>query len=108
MAFLLTDLLSDVRLAVRGLRHNPLFATVAILSLALGIGANAAIFRLVDQILLRTLPVRAPHELVMLFQEGEHMGNNMGSRMHSYPLYQDVQRKAEPFSDVICRVVVPA
>ncbi len=108
MASLLSDLLSDVRLAVRGLRHNPLFATVAILSLALGIGANAAIFRLVDQILLRTLPVRAPHELVMLYQEGEHMGNNMGSRMHSYPLYQDLQKKAAPFSDVLCRVVVPA
>ncbi len=108
MASLLSELLSDVRLAVRGLRHNPLFATVAILSLALGIGANAAIFRLVDQILLRTLPVRAPHDLVMLYQEGEHMGNNMGSRMHSYPLYQDLQKKAEPFSDVICRVVVPA
>lgn len=108
MASLLPDLLSDVRLAVRGLRHNPLFATVAILSLALGIGANAAIFRLVDQILLRTLPVRAPHELVMLYQEGEHNGNNMGSRMHSYPLYQDLQKKAAPFSEVICRVVVPA
>jgi predicted permease len=108
MASFLSDLLSDVRLAVRGLRHNPLFATAAILSLALGIGANAAIFRLVDQILLRTLPVRAPHELVMLYQEGEHMGNNMGSRMHSYPLYQDLQKKAAPFSDVICRVVVPA
>ncbi len=101
-------LLHDLRLALRGLRHNPLFAAVAILSLALGIGANAAIFRLVDQILLRTLPVRAPHELVMLYQEGEHMGNNMGSRMHSYPLYQDLQKKAEPFSDVLCRVLVPA
>ena len=78
MASLLSDLLSDARLAVRGLRHNPLFATVAILSLALGIGANAAIFRLVDQILLRTLPVRAPHELVMLYQEGEHMRQQHG------------------------------
>jgi predicted permease len=108
MAFLLSDLASDIRLAVRGLHHNPLFATVAILSLALGIGANAAIFRLVDQVLLRTLPVRAPHELVMLYQEGEHMGNNMGSRMHSYPLYQDLQKKAAPFSAVLCRVLVPA
>ena len=100
--------LYDLRLALRGLRHNPLFATVAILSLALGIGANAAIFRLVDQVLLRTLPVRAPHELVMLYQDGAHMGNNMGSRMHSYPLYQDLQKKAEPLSDVICRRLQPA
>jgi len=63
----MSTLLADVRLALRGLRRSPLFATVAILSLALGIGANTAIFTLMDQILLRKLPVRAPHELVMLY-----------------------------------------
>ena len=99
----MASLLLDLRLALRGLRKNPLFATVAIASLALGIGANAAIFRLIDQLLLRQLPVRAPHELVMLAQQGGHMGNNTGSRMHSYPLYQDLQKKAEPFSQVLCR-----
>jgi predicted permease len=104
----MASFLFDLRLALRGLRHNPLFTTVAILSLVLGIGANAAIFRLVDQVLLRTLPVKAPDELVMLYQEGPHMGNNMGSRMHSYPLYQDLKRKAVPFSDVICRRLQPA
>ncbi len=100
--------MSDLRLALRGLRRNPLFAAVAILSLALGIGANTAIFTLIDQILLRKLPVRAPDELVMLYQEGVHMGANMGYRMHSYPLYQDLQQKAEPFSEVLCRRIVPA
>ena len=60
----------DVRLAIRGLRRSPLFAIVAILSLALGIGANTAIFTLIDQILLRKLPVKDPDELVMLFQRG--------------------------------------
>jgi predicted permease len=99
----MTSLLSDVRLAVRGLRRSPLFASVAILSLALGIGANTAIFTLIDQILLRKLPVERPQELVMLYQQGPHMGSNMGSRMHSYPLYQDLQQKAEPLSEVICR-----
>ena len=59
----MTTLISDLCLAVRGLRRNPLFATVAILSLALGIGANTAIFTLVDQILLRKLPVAAPEQL---------------------------------------------
>jgi predicted permease len=100
--------LYDVRLALRGLRRSPLFATVAILSLALGIGANAAIFRLIDQLLLRKLPVRAPEQLVMLYQQGPHMGSNMGSRMHSYPLYQDLQQKAEPLAQVLCRRLVPA
>ncbi len=102
------DSLSDLRLAFRGLRRNPLFASVAILSLALGIGANTAIFTLIDQILLRPLPVAAPAQLVMLYQQGAHMGSNMGSRMHSYPLYQDLQKKAEPLSEVLCRRLVPA
>ena len=57
--------MSDFRLALRGLRRSPLFAVVAIASLALGIGANTAIFTLIDQILLRKLPVRAPQQLVM-------------------------------------------
>jgi len=100
--------LSDVRLALRGLRRSPLFAFVAILSLALGIGANTAIFTLVDQILLRKLPVAAPDQLVMLYQRGANMGSNMGSRIHSYPLYQDLQKRAEPLSEVLCRRIVPA
>ena len=104
----MTTSLADLRFALRGLRRSPLFSTVAILSLALGIGANTAIFTLIDQILLRKLPVKAPDELVMLYQFGNHMGSNMGPRMHSYPLYQDIQKRAEPLADVLCRRLVPA
>ena len=104
----MTSSLSDLRLAIRGLRRSPLFAAVAILSLALGIGANTAIFTLIDQILLRKLPVAAPEQLVMLYQRGSNMGSNMGARMHSYPLYQDLQKRAEPLAEVICRRIVPA
>jgi len=99
---------SDLRLALRGLRRSPLFTTVAILSLALGIGANTAIFTLIDQILLRKLPVKSPDQLVMLFQRGSHNGSNMGGRMHSYPIYQDYQQKAEPLAEVLCRRLVAA
>jgi putative ABC transport system permease protein len=99
---------SDLRLAVRGLRRSPLFTTVAILSLALGIGANTAIFTLIDQILLRKLPVAEPDRLVMLYQRGVHNGNNMGTRMHSYPMYKDYQQRAAPLSEVICRRQVAA
>jgi len=99
---------SDLRLALRSLRRSPLFATVAILSLALGIGANTAIFTLIDQILLRQLPVKSPEQLVMLFQRGPHNGSNMGSRMHSYPIYQDYQQKAEPLAEVLSRRLVAA
>jgi predicted permease len=104
----MTSSLSDLRLAIRGLRRSPLFAAVAILSLALGIGANTAIFTLIDQILLRKLPVAAPEQLVMLYQRGSNMGSNMGARMHSYPLYEDLQKKAEPLAEVLCRRIVPA
>jgi predicted permease len=92
-----------IRLAVRGLFRSPLFATVAILSLALGIGANTAIFTLIDQLLLRKLPVKSPDQLVMLYQEGAHNGSNMGQRMHSYPIYQEYQKRAEPLAEVLCR-----
>jgi predicted permease len=98
----------DIRFAVRGLVRSPLFSIVAILSLALGIGANTAIFTLIDQILLRKLPVRAPDELVMLYQQGPHNGSNMGLRMHSYPIYQEYQQRAEPLAEVICRRLTEA
>ena len=100
--------LADLRLAFRGLRRNPLFAAVAVLSLALGIGANTAIFTLLDQVVLRKLPVRAPEELVMLYQDAQNMGSNVGTRMHSYPLYQDLQQRAEPLAEVLCRRMVAA
>src|SRR6201986_2411624 len=103
-----TTSFSGLSLALRGLRRNPLFAAVAIISLALGIGANTAIFTLIDQILLRKLPVRAPQELVMLYQRGAHNGSNMGPRMHSYPIYQDFQQKAAPLSEVMCRRLASA
>jgi predicted permease len=100
--------MNDLRFAVRGLVRSPLFSIVAILSLALGIGANTAIFTLIDQILLRKLPVKAPDELVMLYQQGAHNGSNMGSRMHSYPMYQEYQKRAEPLAEVLCRRLAEA
>ncbi|HEY3741836.1 MAG TPA: ABC transporter permease [Bryobacteraceae bacterium] len=99
------NILTDLHFALRTIRRAPLFAAVAILSLALGIGANTAIFSLMDQIMLRMLPVKDPDQLVMLFQRGAHNGSNMGDRMHSYPMYQDFQQKAEPFSEVLCRLI---
>src|SRR5262245_62180708 len=102
------QILGDLRLAVRGLFRSPLFSIIAVLSLALGIGANTAIFTLIDQILLRKLPVSNPDELVMLYQRGSHNGSNMGLRMHSYPMYQDFQQKAEPLGEVLCRRLVDA
>jgi len=100
-------MLNEVRYAIRGLRRSPLFASVAILSLALGIGANTSIFSLMDQILLRKLAVVEPDRLVMIHQEAINKGGGeLGPRMNSYPLFTDLQQKAEPFEDVLCRRVV--
>src|SRR5438477_1460650 len=59
-------MLNDLRYALRTLRMNPLFAAMAMLSLALGIGANTAIYSLMDAILVKTLPVQDPGSLVVL------------------------------------------
>src|SRR5438477_5743674 len=85
----MNSLLQDLKYGVRQLRMHPAFALTAILSLALGIGANTAMFTLVDQILLRLLPVRNPQELVQLRLEGGRFGSNNGDGVHtfSYPLY---------------------
>lgn len=96
-------ILADLKFALRTLRRNPLFSLIAILSLALGIGANTAIFSLMDQLLLRLLPVKDPDSLVMLSQRGTNMGGNDGERANSYPIYQDYQQRAEAFSDVFCQ-----
>lgn len=102
------NILPDLRFALRTIRRAPLFASVAILSLALGIGANTAIFSLMDQLMLRLLPIKDPEQLVMIYQTGAHNGNNMGYRMNSYPIYRDFQTKSAPFSDVLCRRLIEA
>lgn len=80
-----------------------MFAAVAILSLALGIGANTAIFSLVDQVLLRLLPVKNPEELVLLTMRGQHYGSNSGANAISYPMYRDFQDHNEVFSEMFAR-----
>src|ERR1035437_7075211 len=95
--------LFDLRFALRSLRRSPLFTLVAVASLALGIGANTAIFTLIDQLMLRLLPVARPEQLVMIWSTGPHMGSNRGPRMASYPMYQDFQKQAQAFSSVFCR-----
>jgi len=100
-------ILSDFRFALRNLRRSPLFTFIAVASLALGIGANTAIFTLLDQLILRMLPVKNPQQLVMIWSTGPHMGNNRGSRASSYPMYQDYQRQAPAFSYVFCRFATP-
>src|SRR5262245_53030600 len=79
----------DLRYAVRGLSRSPLFTAVAVLSIALGIGANTAIFTLVDEVLMRMLPVKSPGELVLFNGSRNHYGSNAGGNMLSFPMYED-------------------
>jgi predicted permease len=95
-------LLQDLRYAERTFRKAPVFVAVAVLSLALGIGANTAIFTLVDQVLLRLLPVKDPQQLVLFWGRGPHYGSNNGRYKLSYPMYEDFRDHNEVFSGMFC------
>src|SRR5215471_6017158 len=98
--------MADLRYALRQLRKSPVFTLVAVVTLALGIGANTAIFTLLDQALIRTLPVSHPEQLVRLRFTGESPGhtNTYGgddSDFFSYPMYRDLRDKNTVFSGLI-------
>jgi putative ABC transport system permease protein len=97
------NLLQDLRYALRTFRKSPLFVAVALLSLAFGIGANTAIFTLVDQVLLRLLPVKDPRQLVLLWGRGPHYGSNNGRYKLSYPMYKDISANNQVFSGMFAR-----
>lgn len=101
----LEDVARDVSYAHRTLRRNPGFTATAVLSLALGIGANTGIFSLVDQVLLRLLPVKDPERLVLLDWNGNPLATNQwGSfNLMSYPLCRDLQEQDRFFDGVFCR-----
>jgi predicted permease len=83
-------MLRDFRFALRSLRHSPLFTTIALVSLALGIGANTAIFTIADQVLFRPLPVAHAAQLVSFTSPGPQQGTLWGLDRFSYPMYRDL------------------
>jgi predicted permease len=93
----------DIRYALRSLGKAPVFTAVAVVSLALGIGANTAVFGIVDDALIRALPVRNPGELVQLRGVGMHYGSNTGMNALSYPMYEDFRNKNQVFTGMLCR-----
>ena len=95
-----------MKLALRQFRKSPVFTLVALATLAIGIGASTAIFTLLDQVLLRTLPVSHPEQLVRLRFTGEtpgHTSNYGGDDkdFFSYPMYRDLRDKNSVFSGLI-------
>jgi predicted permease len=100
---LVDRVIQDVRYAVRTLAKNPAFSTVAILTLALGIGANTAMFSLLDQVVLRLLPVSHPDQLVIVRETGNHYGNSYGANTISWPMFEDLRDNNQVFSGMFCR-----
>ncbi len=95
----------QLRYTARVLAKSPSFTVVAILSLAFGIGANTAIFTLLDQVLLRALPVQAPEQLVALTftggDEGSLRSRDEGGLYFSYPMYRDLRDRNTVFSGML-------
>src|ERR1700679_4008863 len=89
---MLDHVLLDIRYALRALRSSPGFAAIAILSLVLGIGANTAIFSLINAVILKTLPVSHPEQLVQLVMKTE------GGTTFTNPIWEQVRDRQDVFS----------
>jgi putative ABC transport system permease protein len=98
------QLASDLRFAARMLVKSPGFSAVIVLTLGLGIGANTAIFTLLDQVMLRPLPVAAPQELVLLDGPGTFSGHTENDHTFSYPMYLQLRdHGGDAFSALFAR-----
>src|SRR5260370_28704601 len=102
----------DIRFGARMLAKHPGFTAIAVLTLALGIGANTAIFSLCSQVLLRHLPVQNPDELVLLRSPGLMTGHVWSdgdeAQSFSYPMYKGLRDGDSVFSGMLARFVFPA
>ena len=102
----MNSLMQDVRYALRQLRKSPGFTLTVILTLALGIGANAAVFTLFDQVLLRMLPVQQPQNLVRFEWSGGFSGSMSSfggdsDNYFSYPAYKELRDHNQVFDGVL-------
>jgi len=102
----MNTLFQDLRFALRQLRKSPGFTLTVVLTLALGIGANAAVFAIFDQVLLRMLPVQQPKELVRFNWTGGFSGSASSfggdtSNYFSYPMYKDLRDRNQVFSGIL-------
>ena len=95
------NFLADLRFGLRMLRKSPGFALTTIAVLALGIGANAAVFSVIDAVLLRSLPLRAPERVVMLWEKNPALGGSIGERVPAaYTNFLEWTRQATQFEAI--------
>jgi putative ABC transport system permease protein len=97
---LVDDVLRDVRFGFRTLKKNPGFTAIAVLCLALGIGANAAIFSVVNAVLLRPLPLASPERLVQLYETQPARGADWTGSV-SWPNFVEWREQARSFSHLV-------
>lgn len=97
---ILEDFARDVRFAFRTLAKSPGFTAVAVITLALGIGANTAIFSVINAVMLRMLPVRNPDQLVQVGFQGKHSGESFVGESFSYPLFKELRQHNQVFTDI--------
>src|ERR1700676_171719 len=101
---------NHLRYGLRTMRRSCVFTVVAVLSLALGIGANTAIFSLLSQVMFRMLPVADPERLVVFHTEGHRDGSSSSDNreaVFSYPMYKDLRDRSSVFNGVIARSSAP-
>src|SRR5712672_3339007 len=99
----MTSFWRDLRHALRFLRLSPGFTLVAVLTLSLGIGANTAIFQLIDSIRLRTIPVKSPQELGTIRIADRHWGSGQFSSQYSqltFAMWEQIRKRQEGFSEI--------
>jgi predicted permease len=99
------QLFHDIRYSLRSLRNNPGFTAVAVISLALGIGATTAVFSFLNGLVLKQLPVGDPDRLALVARHVDRFGATQGT--FSYPFYRDLFRQSHSFSGVLARAVLP-
>ncbi len=106
------NLWKDIQFGLRLLAKSPGFTAIAVITLALGIGANTAIFSLMNQILLRELPVKNPDELVILRSPGPQSGHvssdGDSAESFSYPMYKGLRNNNSVFSGILARYTFAA
>jgi predicted permease len=102
----LRDFVHDLRFSARSVFRSPSLTAAAVLSLALGIGATTALYSLIDQVVLRALPVDHPERLVLFNWNGEQLAETFGSyNLMSYPLCRDLEEQKQFFDGVFCRAI---